>query len=64
VTGVGMAAARACRCGHDRETHLHHRAGTDCALCGAATCPRYRPAHPLRAAAARVLDAVRARRIS
>ena len=32
-----------CRCGHDRHLHEHYRRGTDCALCGSAVCPRYRP---------------------
>lgn len=34
--------ANTCRCGHEREAHDHYRAGTECALCGAEGCPRYR----------------------
>lgn len=32
-----------CRCGHDEAAHEHYRRGSDCSLCGAATCGRYRP---------------------
>ncbi|HCS57085.1 MAG TPA: hypothetical protein DIW80_07485 [Gordonia polyisoprenivorans] len=31
-----------CRCGHPRSAHDHLRAGTDCALCGASGCSRFR----------------------
>ena len=32
-----------CRCHHGRAAHEHYRRGTDCALCGAQQCRRYRP---------------------
>ncbi len=59
-----MAAVLTCRCGHDREAHRHHRPGSDCGSCGGAGCPRFRPVHPVRYAAARVAEVVRSRRIS
>jgi len=31
-----------CVCGHAREAHEHYRRGSDCALCGAAGCHRFR----------------------
>jgi hypothetical protein len=31
-----------CVCGHAREAHEHYRRGSDCALCGAAACTRFR----------------------
>jgi hypothetical protein len=31
-----------CVCDHARRAHEHLRKGTDCALCGAETCPRFR----------------------
>lgn len=31
-----------CACGHTREAHEHYRRGTDCALCGAEVCGRFR----------------------
>lgn len=33
-----------CVCGHTKAAHEHYRRGSDCALCGAATCGRFRPA--------------------
>jgi hypothetical protein len=36
--------AATCRCGHAREAHSHYRPGTDCALCPAGECDRFRPA--------------------
>jgi hypothetical protein len=32
-----------CVCGHARAAHEHYRQGTDCALCPAGDCPRFRP---------------------
>ncbi len=43
-----------CRCGHEKAAHQHYRRGTDCGVCGATACPRFRkapagtPARPLR----------------
>jgi hypothetical protein len=31
-----------CVCGHAREAHEHYRRGSDCSLCGAAACRRFR----------------------
>jgi len=31
-----------CRCGHPRDAHEHYRAGSECAVCGAAVCARFR----------------------
>jgi hypothetical protein len=39
--------AKLCRCGHDRETHMHYREGTDCGKCGL-SCPRFAKAGGLR----------------
>lgn len=33
---------RCSRCGHSYDTHTHHRRGTDCGLCGKATCPAFK----------------------
>ena len=41
--GVAMIQDDAlCICGHPYRAHRHLRRGTDCALCGAAVCPRFR----------------------
>jgi hypothetical protein len=32
-----------CLCGHDAEAHEHYRPGSDCGVCGAVVCPRFRP---------------------
>ncbi len=37
-----MITTQTCRCGHPKPAHDHFRGGTDCALCGPHTCPRYR----------------------
>lgn len=37
-----MGTVGVCRCGHDRAAHDHYRTGTDCAICGKSTCPRFR----------------------
>jgi hypothetical protein len=34
---------RDCRCGHPYAAHVHYRPGTECALCAADGCTRYRP---------------------
>ena len=34
---------RLCVCGHNNDAHQHFRAGTDCSLCGAGVCKKYRP---------------------
>ncbi|MEU8818318.1 hypothetical protein [Actinoplanes sp. NPDC048796] len=31
-----------CVCGHPRRAHEHYRPGAECALCEAASCPRFR----------------------
>jgi len=31
-----------CQCGHARAAHEHYRKGTDCAICDASTCDRFR----------------------
>lgn len=39
---------RVCVCQHGRGAHGHYRGGTDCVVCPAGTCGRYRahtPAH-------------------
>ncbi|GAA2749544.1 hypothetical protein [Amnibacterium kyonggiense] len=33
-----------CVCGHAHDAHEHYRRGTDCAICGAETCPKFRRA--------------------
>ncbi len=33
-----------CRCGHPRAAHSHYRRGSDCALCPAGSCKRFRSA--------------------
>jgi hypothetical protein len=32
----------ACQCGHSREAHEHYRKGSDCGICGRATCASFR----------------------
>lgn len=44
MTELDATVQRPCVCGHAREAHEHYRRGSDCALCGAATCGRYRAA--------------------
>jgi endonuclease/exonuclease/phosphatase (EEP) superfamily protein YafD len=44
----GLQRRRRCRCGHPRSAHEHYRRGSDCALCGPGTCPRYRRRWPWR----------------
>lgn len=39
-----------CTCGHERAAHQHFRAGSECALCPANGCTRYRPGKPVRTA--------------
>jgi hypothetical protein len=34
-------------CGHGKEAHEHYRRGTDCSLCPAGECTRFRSAHSL-----------------
>jgi hypothetical protein len=34
----------ACTCGHGKAAHEHYRAGTDCGVCGAATCAAFQSA--------------------
>jgi hypothetical protein len=34
---------RLCVCGHNSDAHQHFRSGTDCSLCGASECKKYRP---------------------
>lgn len=34
--------AGACVCKHGRDAHDHYRGGTDCAVCPAGACNRYR----------------------
>lgn len=48
-----------CVCGHAEVAHEHYRRGTDCALCSAGLCPRYRAADGLRGWWHRVTDATR-----
>ncbi|HEX3780857.1 MAG TPA: hypothetical protein VHX38_14410 [Pseudonocardiaceae bacterium] len=36
------ADERLCRCGHPRAAHRHYRKGSDCALCPAGGCARFR----------------------
>lgn len=31
-----------CRCGHVEEAHEHYRKGSDCGICGRATCRSFR----------------------
>ncbi|MCW2528542.1 MAG: hypothetical protein JWM76_3402 [Pseudonocardiales bacterium] len=38
---VASPATTACVCGHIAEAHEHYRRGSDCAICGAATCSTY-----------------------
>lgn len=35
-------SATSCLCGHEAEAHEHWRRGSDCGVCGPATCPVYR----------------------
>ena len=37
-----MQKTRPCVCGHLHEAHEHYRRGSDCAICGAETCAKYR----------------------
>ncbi|NMI02050.1 (Fe-S)-binding protein [Pseudonocardia acidicola] len=30
-----------CRCGHGPQAHDHYRPGSDCGICGAASCRRF-----------------------
>jgi hypothetical protein len=32
-----------CACGHAKDAHEHYRPGTDCGVCGAASCEEFRP---------------------
>jgi hypothetical protein len=41
--GVALDADRICVCGHPRSAHEHYRRGTDCSLCPAGGCSRFRP---------------------
>ncbi|RHW22795.1 hypothetical protein D0Z08_31120 [Nocardioides immobilis] len=40
-----------CVCGHPRKAHEHLRRGTDCSLCRAGECPRFRRARRVRLSA-------------
>ena len=40
-----MAAARPCRCTHDRDAHRHYRRGT---ICGSCACPWFRRPRRIR----------------
>jgi hypothetical protein len=31
-----------CVCSHPRSAHEHYRSGSDCTVCGAEVCPRFR----------------------
>jgi hypothetical protein len=35
---VRASSGKTCSCGHDKQAHLHYRAGSDCAVCG---CGKY-----------------------
>lgn len=48
-----------CACGHDRETHTHYRAGSDCGLCGPVACPKFRSDAWWRAVGSAVRSALR-----
>jgi hypothetical protein len=37
-----------CICGHTGSSHEHYRAGSDCALCPAGACARFRATNGLR----------------
>ena len=39
---VMISADAPCVCGHPYRAHEHLRRGSDCALCGAEVCPRFR----------------------
>ena len=48
------ATEMSCLCGHGERAHEHYRRGTDCALCAAGECIRFRAAHtPVAAPAPR-----------
>ena len=36
---VPASSGKTCSCGHDKQAHMHYRAGSDCGMCG---CGRYR----------------------
>lgn len=36
------ASQEKCRCGHSATAHEHYRPGTDCSLCPAGGCGRFR----------------------
>ena len=50
-----------CVCGHERSAHRHFRSASDCALCAADVCVRYRPAQPVRSRIRRLLARLRRR---
>lgn|GEM_PF-5824957 len=39
---MAMSDDDRCVCGHPREAHRHFRPGSDCGICGPATCPEFR----------------------
>lgn len=40
---MNRQANQVCSCGHDRGTHEHYRAGTECAICDIRSCSSFTP---------------------
>ena len=51
-----------CTCGHDRESHQHHRSGSDCVECPAGVCNRFRATSRLKRMTAAVVTLSQRRR--